>query len=135
MLQDASHPLPVAWDGRKVDWEPWERSTVQICPTPPRARCACGANASPFTARGLRHPASEDLARAEAIPRIGRRTALVAPRYDLFATRCPACGEVSVWDMVSDQHWVLDEADYGGATGSWEWSGGLLDQLLIDAED
>jgi len=72
--------------------------------------------------------------RAEAIPRIGRRTALVAPRYDLFATRCPACGEVSVWDMVSDQHWILDEADYA-ATGSWEWSGGLLDQLLIDPDD
>ena len=62
MLQDASHPLPVAWGGRKVDWEPWERSSVLICPTP-HARCACGANASPFTARGLRHPASEDLTR------------------------------------------------------------------------
>lgn len=133
MLRDASHPLPVGWDGCKVEWGAWERRTVQLCPAP-EARCTCGSTASPFTARGLRHPAAEDLARAEAIPRVGRRTPLIAPRYDLFATRCPNCGEVTVWDMVSDQHWVLDDSDYG-PTGSWAWSGGLLDLPLTDAED
>ena len=133
MLRAVSQPLPVAWDGRKVDWEPWERSTVQICPAP-ASRCTCGAVAPPFTARGLRHPDEGDLARAAAIPRIGRHTPLLAPRYDLFATRCPGCGETDVWDMISDKHWTLDDSDYG-PTGSWEWSGGLLDLLLDESDD
>lgn len=125
-----SHPLPVAWDGRAVIWDRWESPLpVFICPTPKRERCSCGSTAAPFTSRGRRDPSPERVANAAALPRLGRRTALVWSVYDLFAFRCPDCGEVSVWDMEADEHWTLDESDYG-ATGSWGWSGGLLDALL-----
>lgn len=126
-------PLPAAWDGRGVVWDRWEEPLpVQMCPPPKPERCACGSSRSPFTSRGRREPSQERTDAAEWMPRLhtrGRR--LVWSLYDLFAYRCPDCGEVSVWDMASDEHWVLDESDFG-ATGSWAWSGGLLDALLTD---
>lgn len=126
----ASAPLPVAWDGRAVKWDRWEPPVEAfICPPPKPERCTCGSAASPFTARGLRDPDPERVRVLERVPRIGRRTPLTWPVYDLHAFRCPACGEVTVWDMESDQWWTLDDADYG-PTGSWAWSGGLLDDLL-----
>lgn len=132
-LQLVSHPLPVAWDGRAVAWDRWENpQPMFICPTPKRKRCTCGSEDSPFTARGRRDPSAERIANAESLPRLGKRTPLVWSIYDLRAYRCPACGEVSVWDMEADQFWTLDDSDYGD-TGSWAWSGGLLDQLLIDS--
>lgn len=128
----ASHPLPRAWDGRAVAWDRWEREIPSfICPPPKPERCTCGSLASPYTARGLRDPDPEHVRRLKRLPRIGIRRPLVWPVYDLFATRCPDCGEVSVWDAEADQHWTLDESDYG-PTGSWGWAGGLLDALLID---
>lgn len=128
-----SHPLPVAWDGRAVAWDRWESPLVPmfIFPTPKRERCECGSDAAPFTARGRREPSAERVANAASLPRIGRPTPLVWSVYDLRAYRCPSCGIVSVWDMDSDELWTLDESDYG-STGSWAWSGGLLDALLTD---
>lgn len=123
-------PLPAAWDGRAVAWTPWGRAlVVQICPPPKAERCSCGSTDRPFTSRGLRDPDAEAAAVADALPRIGRRSPLVYPLYDLHAFRCPGCGEVEVWDQATDERWTLDESDYG-PTGSWAWSGGLLDALL-----
>lgn len=123
-------PLPVAWDGRAVRWTRWERSpAVQVCPPPKGDRCGCGSTALPFIARGLRDPDADDVARAAALPRVGRRVELVYPLYDLHAVRCPGCGQVDVWDQAADVWWTLDDADLG-PTGSWSWSGGLLDALL-----
>lgn len=67
----------------------------------------------------------------ESLPRVGRRTPLVWPVYDIHAFRCPGCGEVTVWDVASDEWWTLDESDYGpgGSTAPPEWTGGLFDLL------
>lgn len=129
-------PLPVAWDGRAVAWDPWEApQPVTICPPPKQERCSCGSESDPFTSRGRRDPSQERLEAAEHMPRLHTRgRALVWSVYDLFAYRCPDCGEVTVWDMASDRHWTLDESDLG-PTGSWAWSGGLLDALLTESTD
>lgn len=132
-LRDASTPLPVAWDGRAVKWDAWEKpvfSTVRFHPKP--ERCTCGSVNAPFTSRGLRDTDPDRVRALERLPRIGRRTKLAWPVYDLHAFRCPDCGEVTVWDMATDEVWTLDESDLG-PTGSWAWSGGLLDALLIPA--
>jgi hypothetical protein len=135
VLQLVSHPLPVAWDGRRVDWDRWETpDVVQICPPPKGERCVCGSSARPFSARGRRHPSQQAVDAAEGIPRIGRNRSgpLVWSVYDLHAFRCPACGQVDVWDMASDEWWTLDESDYGprGSNPPPEWgAGGLLDLL------
>lgn len=132
MLTLVSHPLPVAWDGRAVTWTSWERQmVVQICPPPREEQCGCGSAERPFTSRGLRDPEPESVTHAASLPRIGRRTRLVWPVYDLHAFRCPGCGEVTVWDMASDEWWTLDESDYGthGSVAPAEWSGGLFDLL------
>lgn len=121
MLRLVSHPLPAAWDGAPVKWGRWETSErIHVCP-PPKNRCECGSTRPPFFAVGLRAPASES-------GRFERRHAL----RDLHAFRCPDCGEVTVWDMTSDEWWTLDESDYGpqGSTPPPEWSGGLFDHLL-----
>lgn len=129
-LQLVSHPLPVAWDGRPVTWDRWQAApVVMICGPAASSRCACGSSSQPWQARGLREPDPADVARAAALPRIGRPIPLVYPVYDLHAFRCQGCGEVQVWDMDADAWWTLDDADYG-PTGSWSWSGGLLDALL-----
>lgn len=124
-LRLVSHPLPVAWDGREVKWSRWESTDgIMLCP-PPKELCECGSTRSPFRAVGLRA--------ADTGPgRFTRRHAL----RDLYASRCPDCGQVSVWDMESDEHWVLDESDYGpdGSTPPPEWTGGLFD-LLTDDEN
>lgn len=121
MLRLVSHPLPVAWDGLAVKWSRWETSGhIQLCP-PPKTRCECGSSEAPFTAVGLRSP-------AVGRERFARRHAL----RDLYAFRCPDCGEVAVWDMTSDEWWTLDESDYGpeGSTPPADWgTGGLLDLL------
>jgi hypothetical protein len=131
-LRLASHPLPTAWEGRRVEWGRWAAPvSAFICPPPRKpGRCGCGSSSSPYTARGLRHPDEDNRRRAESLPRIGRRRPLVWPLYDIHAFRCPDCGEVTVWDTATDEWWTLDESDYG-PTGSWSWSGGLLDALLV----
>lgn len=136
-LHLVSHPLPAAWDGRRVDWDRWESSLpVQMCPPPKDERCACGSSAKPYTARGLRHPTDGDRATADDLPRVGRRTALVWAIYNLHAFRCPDCGQVDVWDMASNEWWTLDESDYGpaGSVPPPEWAGGLLDLLNAPAQ-
>lgn len=125
-LRLVSHPLPTAWDGREVKWSRWDSTDrIIICP-PPAARCDCGSKRSPFVAVGLRA--------ADSGPgRFQRRHAL----RDLYACRCPECGQVDVWDMDSDEWWTLDESDYGpeGSTPPPEWVGGLFDLLTPDREN
>lgn len=119
-LRLVSHPLPVAWDGSPVKWSRWETPPpVHICP-PPKQRCECGSTRPPFTAIGLRAPAT-------GRERFARRLAL----RDLRAFRCPECGEVDVWDMTANEWWRLDESDYepGGSQPPSEWTGGLFDLL------
>lgn len=134
MLHLVSHPLPVAWDGRRVDWDRWEAArSIHICPPPKASRCGCGSASQPFTARGLRNPSADDVERAALIPRIGRRPPSEGPHpvYDLAAFRCPECGEVQVWDRASDEWWTLGPEDYGpeGSRPPGEWTGGLFDLL------
>ena len=126
-------PLPVAWDGRAVAWDPWEPALpINLCPPQKPERCACGSESEPFTSRGRRDPSPDRIAASEQMPRLHTRgRPLVWSVYDLFACRCPDCGDVSVWDMESGQHWTLDDSDLG-PTGSWAWSGGLLNELLTE---
>lgn len=141
-LELVSHPLPVAWDGRRVRWDRWEDALpVNLCPPPKPDRCMCGSTRSPFTARGMRDPAPGSTMTVTR-PKRGRFGRMVPvprqipayPVYDLTAFRCPACGEVAVWDMESNEHWILDDSDYGprGSRPPSEWSGGLLDLLQGD---
>lgn len=134
-LSNVSHPLPVAWDGRAVTWEPWTVCPVVVCGKLGRERCDCGSVRAPFTSRGLREPAPEHIEAASSIAQIHTRSRLVWPVYSLHAFRCPDCGEVAVFDSESDEHWILGPEDYGptGSTPPPEWTGGLFD-LLYDTE-
>ncbi|CAN7240046.1 hypothetical protein LJR045_000962 [Microbacterium sp. LjRoot45] len=138
-LQLVSHPLPVAWDGRAVVWDRWEApAPMFLCPDVKREPCSCGSTEQPFTARGRRDPSEERVAAAAQIPQIRRRAPLVWAVYDLHAFRCPSCGQVSVWDMASDEWWTLDDTDYGptGSRPPPEWgTGGLLDLLNDDIHE
>lgn len=99
------HDLPPAWDGETVRWDTWERiwttAEFHFKPTPCE-RCGntdtqarnCGSVEERFSRN---------------------RTAWVTR---LFAYRCPGCRLDTVWDMRTDQMWLLDETDYGNA-GSW----------------
>lgn len=132
-LRLVSHPLPVSWDGRTVEWDRWALDPeVFICGRDGRqtARCECGSDLRPFTARGLRHPSDRMLQDHAALPSI-MTPFTPRPTYDLRALRCPTCGQVDVWDMESDEWWTLDPTDYGPAgSNPPDWgTGGLLDMI------
>jgi hypothetical protein len=114
-----AHDLPPSWDGVPVEWGEWaEMVEPFICPPPKDPRCCpqCGSTKTPNRARGKRVVPFGDnvvrLGRARLRPREHR-----AP--DLVALRCPACEHDTVWDMVTNEWWDLDDSDYLDG-GSWE---------------
>lgn len=81
--------LPVSWDGVPVSWGPWEHQVPLVaCPPIP----SCGSLEPSMVARG--------------------RTQLDLGAL-LVAYRCTACRLDTVWDARADQHWTLDDSDYG----------------------
>lgn len=140
-LQLVKHRLPPLWDGQRVEWGPYEIApAVQVCPPPKAERCACGSDASPSHARGLRQPLPGEMVDSTKakLGRFGRWVHVPArvpawPLADLTAIRCAGCGEVTVWDMRTDEWWTLGPEDFGpgGSTrpAEREWSGGLFDLL------
>lgn len=116
--------LPAKWDGRDVAWTKTERpEVIFICPPPtkPDLCPSCGTEARTEIWHGVVTPLPGDTVEGEVIRktwRSGREyivrsqepaTAVMA----LIAFRCPACRHDEVWDLRTDEHWVLDESDYG----------------------
>lgn len=97
-------PLPVAWDGVPVEWEPFDYTPIHICPPPPPEPCPeCGRIAPRATAIGIRRP--------------------VQWHGPLTAFRCTHCGHDQVYDENGGTTWDLDPLDYG-PDGSWAVDGG-----------
>lgn len=119
------HDLPPFWNGRAVLWRGWEDpepGVTFICP-PPKERhvCeGCGSTQEWVVNRGevavwpsLTH---DDLRREnENRQRLGSLAHKRKPRslWRLRAYRCPDCHLDTVWDMDTDEWWVLDHTDYG----------------------
>jgi len=136
------HRLPPSWDGAPVKWDRFEETIdVRICPPPKHAeRCGCGSVEKPLIAKGVRDPLPGEMF-ASTKQKRGRHGTLMTlpvtvpawPVFDLIAFHCPTCNTDEVWDMRSNEWWILDTEDYG-PTGSTrpierEWSGGLFDHL------
>lgn len=123
---DLDRPLPVAWDGRPLEWGPWrEGSLVFICDRSKRKNglthptcSACGSMRPARSAVALRSPIAGDVEPGEQL-RIHRNGKPVyamepMPAYrDLVAHRCVDCGHDTVYDFRADEAWDLDPSDYG----------------------
>lgn len=118
-------PLPVAWDGRAVEWKSWipvgptficDRSkrknglTIPTCEHCGSVRfLACG---------GVVEPRPEDRAEGEFL-RYGpagrpiRSMELPAPMLELTAQRCAGCGHDQVYEWATEMTWDLEPEDYG----------------------
>lgn len=126
LLHDLDRPLPVAWDGRPLEWSPWAQSSlVFICDRSKRKNglthptcSACGSQRPALTSVALRSPLPTDTIPGEVL-RIHRNGEPVhaqepAPAYrDLHASRCLDCGHDSVVDIRTGEAWDLDPSDYG----------------------
>lgn len=119
-------PLPVAWDGRPLEWGPWSVAPLTfICDRSKRKNgcthptcSACGSQRPALVAVALRRPLAGDTEPGEYLRRHrnGRRVYAQEPMpayRDLHAQRCRDCGHDSVVDMRSGEVWDLDESDYG----------------------
>jgi ribosomal protein S27E len=126
---DSFRPLPVSWDARPVDWEPWrEQGRIFICDRSKRKSgltipsCSVCGSRRLFSTTGLRHPIAGDTVQGEYLRthRNGDRVFAqepMPPYRDLFATRCGDCGHDQVYDARSGELWDLGPEDYG-LTGS-----------------
>lgn len=97
----SANPLPVAWDGKEVEWDEWaEAATFTCARTLKKSRTACDrCQADPKMTLVLHgHVGEEELL--------------------LTLLRCPNCGADTVVDWDNDV-WDLDESDYG-PDGSWD---------------
>lgn len=123
---DLARPLPVAWDGRALEWGPF-RSTgpIFICDRSKRKhdpipRCDnCGSQRPPLHAIAKRSPKPGDSEPGEYLrthPRTGKRIYAqdpTPPYRDLHASRCVDCGHDVVYDSRTNEAWDLDKTDYG----------------------
>ena len=125
-MLDLDRPLPVAWDGRPLEWLPWEPAPlVFICDRSKRKHglshpscSACGSTRPGLTASALRHPIASDVEQGEYLRRHRNGMPVYAqepmPAYrDLHASRCLDCGHDTVVDLRSGEVWDLDPSDYG----------------------
>lgn len=120
------HDLPPSWDGVRVEWEGWQTGQVFICGPGKRAafNCEeCHSSDSPHTNIGIIHPTEPELVDCIKRTASGRtywskEMRVPNPHVRLHAQRCPACGSDVVIDTETDEHWTLDETDYG-ESGSW----------------
>ena len=104
-LVRAVNDLPVLWDGRPVTWGRWHEAT-QPSHLPEEVCEKCGALGPQRHAFGRRVPlpGPDD-------PTPSR------PLIELMAQRCTSCDADSVYDMVTEEEWLLGPEDYGD-TGS-----------------
>lgn len=121
------HDLPPRWDGRVVEWSPWQRYRVFVCGrgvTDPRCS-GCDSNAVRAASRGTVHPLAGETAEVKQ-PRVKRTrsgreyvsgtvalTMPVKPHVGLVVFRCSGCDTDEVVDARSGECWTLDGSDYG----------------------
>lgn len=115
-------PLPGRWDGRPVEWGPFELHPKPLCHAERfRDVCPrCGCTAQQPACRGVVWRIPGDPTVREVRTRSGKRylrddTVRPGDRSvwgNLWATRCPQCGQDTVLDMHEDTEWLLDESDY-----------------------
>lgn len=125
LVTDEMFPLPVAWDGRRVEWsreKPIE-GTFFICPPPkdPERCSKCRSAAGVITYRGLVIPNPGDTVEGEAL-RARWRNGRIEPVREqlpahavvgLIAWRCRDCMHDVVWELETGQQWDLGPEDYG----------------------
>lgn len=120
--------LPPKWDGFVVAWQGWRYVRAAfICP--PRVE-VCEGCGMPTMERGFpawsvnqglvadsRRLTLDDFAYEEAnrarLPEWARHKAPRHWRISLQAFRCHSCSLDTVWDMNTQETWVLDYTDYG----------------------
>lgn len=118
-------PLPVAWDGRRVDWEwqdtPTPRVKVWLCPPPTYVEACdrCGSRDDAEVAVGLRHPLPGETILVDELhtTRTGKTyikqaTVPAWPVRNLWAWRCTWCKQDTVHDLQTNTTWTLDPTDY-----------------------
>lgn len=120
-------PLPTAWDGERVTWDPLtEQPLIFLCargrrnPPKPVACERCKTTESAWHSVGTRHPRpGATMPVEEARKTRSGRTYLVVvegpawPLRDLVAYRCVGCGLDTVYDDRAGESWVLGPEDYG----------------------
>ncbi len=120
-------PLPQRWDGDHYLWDPWQQGVpssldIHMAADNDPNRCdACGTEALPHWAFGTRQPSAGEVVEVHRLRRTRRtrREYLITdyerarPTRTLYATRCAWCGHTEVYDLTSDEHWILDDTDYG----------------------
>lgn len=116
--------LPALWDGHAVGWTlqaPVE-GRIFICPPPKqRDRCpGCGLGTEPVVWRGLVHPLEGETVMRSVTKTLksGRKYSVDEPvpawaTLELICWRCPNCRVDQVWDMRTDETWILGPEDYG----------------------
>lgn len=127
------HHLPPKWDGRVVEWRGWEVLHTSADAGgrrhggPAEACEGCGSVGKHASNLGVLYPLAGETTtqplykrtkpkgngRPGTLYQAGEHEVPVKPTIQLFAFRCPDCGLDSVWDMRTDEWWVLDESDYG----------------------
>lgn len=130
------HQLPPKWDGRDVDWRGWEviRTSAEYGGRrhgQQEACEGCGSLGKHASNIGVLHPLTGETqlqpvfkrtkpkgnGRPGTLYQAGEQEVPVKATVQLFAFRCPDCGLDTVWDMRTDEWWLLEESDYG-ADGS-----------------
>lgn len=90
-------PLPAAWDGKPIKWDPWQRPLRTSIDFIDVWECAqCDLPTGAWVARGY-----------DTNP-LGTPTFI-----NYSATRCGWCGHTEVYQHDTKELWVLDETDYG----------------------
>lgn len=129
------HDLPPRWDGRTVEWGPWQQVRTSLpfhVPLDQQACTTCGLIDEPLTAGGkvlplpgetFEWPDVRTLPSGRTYTR-GTKRVPAWPVLCLVAFRCPGCGADRVHDERTGETWDLDASDYGDA-GSVEVTGTL----------
>lgn len=120
--------LPPKWDGLVVLWDGWQYAPSGVFVCPPPKNDVCEGCKAPKLERGFpTWSTNKGLVAVSGVlthadlryeeenrKRLGRIAHKRKARalYRLTAFRCNVCSLDEVWDMDTDEWWVLDHTDY-----------------------
>lgn len=125
MRGEQDRPLPVAWDGRAVEWRGWlDTGPIFICDRSKRTNgltiptCEECGSVRFRSCSGIVEPRPEDRERGEFLRYgpAGRPVYAIdlpAPTMELTAHRCVGCGHDQVYEWPTGELWDLEPEDYG----------------------
>jgi len=101
-------PLPnlTEWKGRRLEWQPWVRREMFICP-PEAAKCECGYAGASWLTFGIAHPRPGETERRIVTQESRRhpgqffdidREVPVRPVKAIAGFRCPACRRTDLYE-------------------------------------